>query len=161
MKASFTKTAFWCLRISTSSDRFVPALQVHVGREAGAGSPWQAWGRGAPRQEDDQGEEGGRGVHREGGPGQDTWHLSSRWFALMKDELGILEDEFDDLKDVFKVYMMNLNTRYSTFRCWDVWCWWRRNSQLDGGSTPPQMSRIQRFRRKFCKFYLMSTFISL
>ena len=28
----------------------------------------------------------------------------------MKDELGILEDEFDDLKDVFKVYMMNLNT---------------------------------------------------
>ena len=30
----------------------------------------------------------------------------------MKDELGILEDEFDDLKDVFKVYtyMLNLNT---------------------------------------------------
>ena len=77
-------------------------LPVGVRRQARADSPRQARGRGAPREEDVQGQEGDLRVHREGRPGQDTFS-GVALFDLIQDELGLLEDEFDDLKDVFKV----------------------------------------------------------
>ena len=66
------------------------ALQVHLRRQAWADTPWQTPGWGAPRQEDDQGQEGDLRVHREGRPGQDSFErrlsyaADSGWTRLIR-----------------------------------------------------------------------------
>ena len=72
---------------------------------------------------------------------------------LIQDELGLLEDEFDDLKDNFKVLKIaSISKQTINVHFWDVRCWWGWGSQPDGGSACTKMSWIQRFRCQICRF---------